>query len=129
MFLTAFLVALFLIRINLARVYNVPKYLKNVYNILFHNEKTQIDFNNPFYEKVFDVDGNIDNFIEISFKISLQTDSISLINYVKIVYEIFDENDNSLYVKSAKNSDYKYFSKYIFIDEYIFYNFMKDIKK
>ena len=31
---------------------NIPKsYLKNIYNILIHDEKTQIDFRNLFYEK------------------------------------------------------------------------------
>ena len=35
---------------------NISKsYLKNIYNILFYNKKTQIDFRNLFYEKVFDV--------------------------------------------------------------------------
>ena len=104
-------------------------YLKNMYNIIFYNEKTQIDFNNLFYEKVFEINANINDFIELYFKISLETDSISLINHVKIIYQIFDENGNSLYIKSVNINDYKYFSKYIFINENIFYNFTKDIKK
>ena len=33
-------------------------YLRNIYNILFHDKKTQIDFRNLFYEKVFDVNAN-----------------------------------------------------------------------
>ena len=43
--------------------------------------------------------------------------------------EIFDGNDNSLYVKSVNNNDYPYCSNKIFIDENILYNFTKDIKK
>ena len=65
----------------------------------------------------------------MDFKISLECDSISLLSYIKVTYEIFDENNNSLYIKSNTLDQYKYFSKYIFIDENIFYNFTKDIKK
>ena len=38
---------------------HIPKsYLKNIYNILFYDKKTQINFRNLFYENVFDVNGN-----------------------------------------------------------------------
>ena len=104
-------------------------YLKNVYNILFYDKKTQIDFRNYFFEKVFDINSNINNFLEISFKISLQYENISERAYVKILYELFDENDNSLYIKSVNNNDYSYYSNKIFIDKNIFYNFTKNIKK
>ena len=48
---------------------------------------------------------------------------------LKNIYEILDENDNSLYIKSVTNDDYTYFSNRVIIDENIFYNFTKDIKK
>ena len=104
-------------------------YLKNVYNILFYDKKTQIDFRNLFHEKVFDVNSSINDFIEMNFKIDLQYEDISERNYVKTIYELFDENDNSLYIKSVTNGDYTYFSNRVIIDENIFYNFTKDIKK
>ena len=50
-------------------------------------------------------------------------------NYVKTIYEIFDETNNGLYVKSVTNNDYTYFSNRVIIDESIFYNFTKDVKK
>ena len=106
------------------------QYLKNIYNILFYDEKTQIDFEgNNFYEKVFDIDSSKNDFIEIKFKISLEYEDISERAYVKTFYELFDENDNSLYIKSVSNNDYSYYSNKIFIDENIFYNFTKNIKK
>ena len=109
---------------------NISKsYLKNIYNILFYDKKTQIDFRNLFYEKVFDINSKQNDFIEMNFKISLQYEDISERSYVKSVYQIFDENDNSLYIKSVNNNDYQYYSNKIFIDENIFYNFTKDIKK
>ena len=104
-------------------------YLKNNYNILFYESKTQIDFRNIFYEKVFDVNASINDFTEMNFKILLEYQSISNRNYVKTIYEIFDDNDNSLYVKSINNNDCQYYSNRIFIDENIFLNFTKDVKK
>ena len=115
--------------INYIKNNNSTQYLKNIYNILFYNKKTQIDFRNIFYEKVFDVNASINGFIETNLNILLEYQSISNRNYVKTIYEIFDENDNSLYVKSVNNNDYPYYSNKIFIDENIFYNFTKNIKK
>ena len=119
---------------NLSEINNIKNnssksYLKNVYNILFYDKKTQVSFRNYFYEKVFDVNASINDFIEMSFKISLQYENISERAYVKTLYELFDENDNSLYIKSVSNDDYSYYSNKIFIDENIFYNFNKNIKK
>ena len=109
---------------------NISKpYLKNIYNILFYDNKTQVDFRNIFYEKVFDVNASIKNFIEIFFKIDLQYEDISERNYVQTIYEIFDENDNSLYIKSVTNNNYTYFSNRVIIDENIFYNFTKNVKE
>ena len=102
-------------------------YLKNIYNILFYDK--QINFKEVFYEKVFDVNSKQNDFIEIYFKIDLQYDDISERNYVKLIYQLFDENDNSLYIKSVTNSNYTYFSNRVIVDENIFYNFTKNVKK
>ena len=105
------------------------QYLRNVYDILFYDKKTQIYFRNLFYEKVFDVSSNKNDFIEIYFKIDLQYEDISERNYVKTVYELFDEFNNSLYIKSVTNNEYAYFSNRVIIDENIFYYFTKNVKK
>ena len=104
-------------------------YLKNIYNILFYDKKTQIDFRNLFYEKVFDVNANKNHFIEMYFKIDLQYEDISERNYVKNIYEIFGDDDNSLYIKSVTNNNYSYFSNRVIIDENIFYNLTKNVEK
>ena len=88
-----------------------------------------MDFRNLFYEKVFDVNANKNDFIEMKFKIDLQYNDISERNYVKTIYEIFDEYNNSLYIKSVTNNNYAYFSNRVIVDEDIFYNFNKDVKK
>ena len=110
---------------------NNKSYLKNIYNILFYDKKTQISFikDDIFYEKVFDINSNKNDFIEMKFKIDLQYDDISERNYVKTIYQLLDENNNSLYIKSINNNEYSYFSNRIIIDENIFYNFTKNIKK
>ena len=115
--------------INYLKNNKSTQYLKNVYNILFYDRKTQVSFRDYFFEKVFDVNAGINDFIEMSFKISLQYENISERTYVKTLYELFDENDNSLYIKSVNNNEYSYYSNKIFIDESIFYNFTKSIKK
>ena len=115
--------------INSIKNNSSKSYLKNVYNILFYDKKTQINFRNLFFEKVFDVNASINDFIEISFKISLQYENISERSYVKTLYELFDENDNSLYIKSVNNNDYSYYSNEIFIDENIFIILLRILKK
>ena len=109
---------------------NISKqYLKYIYNILFYNKKTKIDFKNIFYEKVFDIDSKQNDFIEMNFKISLEYEDISERNYVRTISELFDETNDILYVKSIFDNEYPYFSNNLIIDENVFYNFTKDIKK
>ena len=109
---------------------NISKpYLKNIYNILFYESKTQIDFRGIFFENVFDVNANKNDFIEMSFKIDLEYESISERNYVKTISELFDEDNNSLYVKSVSNNEYLYFSDRVIVDESIFYNLITNVKK
>ena len=118
---------------NLSEIENIKKtsisYLKNIYDILLYDKKPQVDFKNLFYEKVFDISGNINDFIEMEFKILLEYENIVQINYINIIYEIFDENDNSLYIKLVANNEYSYFSNKFNIIENIFYNFTKNVKK
>ena len=46
---------------------NISKsYLKDIYNILFCDSKTQVDFRNLFYEKIFAIDAKQNDFIEIN---------------------------------------------------------------
>ena len=116
--------------INYLKNNNSKSYLKNLYNILFYNSNEQISFKDEiFYEKLFDINANINDFIEINFKIELEYQDIDDRHYIKSIYEIFDENNNSLYIKSLNKNEYNYFSNKLIIDENIFYNFTKNIKK
>ena len=116
--------------INYLKNNKSAQYLKNIYNILIYESKTQIDFRKDiFYEKIFDVNANQNDFVEIFFKIQLEYRNIDDRPYIKSIYEILDENNNSLYIKSVNNNDYVYFSNKMTIDENIFYNFTNNIKK
>ena len=116
--------------INYIKNNNSKSYLKNVYNILFYNNNEQINFKDEiFYEKIFDTNASINDFIEMKFKIALEYRNINDRNYVKNIYEILDENDNSLYIKSASNSEYSYFSNRVVIDEEIFILLLRILKK
>ena len=116
--------------INYLKNNKSTQYLKNVYNILFYNNNEQISFKDEiFYEKVFDVEANINDFVEIKFKIELEYRNINNRNYIKNIYEILDNDNNRLYIKTISNDEYLYFSNKVVIDEEIFYTFTKDIKK
>ena len=65
----------------------------------------------------------------MNFKINLEYENISVRNYVKTIYEILGEDDNTLYIKSLSNNEYSYFSNRVIINESVFYNFTKNIKK
>ena len=114
--------------INYIKNNNSKSYLKNIYNIISYNSKTQIDFRNLFDEKVFAVDAKQNDFIELNLKMLLEYENINEKIYINIVYEIFDENNNSLYISTINNNDYQYFSNKVSIKENIFYNFMRYIK-
>ena len=116
--------------INFIKNNKYIQYLKNIHNILILESKSQIDFRKDiFYEKVFDVNAKQNDFVEISFKIQLEYQDTDDRNYVKTVCQLFDENNNSLYIKSVNNNNYEHFSNQIIVDEYIFYNFINNIEK
>ena len=65
----------------------------------------------------------------MNFKIDLQYEDISERNYVKSIYEIFDETNNSLYVKSVANNNCTYFSNRVIVDENFFIILLRILKK
>ena len=102
-------------------------YLKNIYNVLFYDEKTKVDFSNSFYEKIFNINASVNDFIEINLKMLLEYENINEKIYVNTVCEIFDENNNSLYISTINNNDLSIFSNKLSIKNNIFYNFTKNV--
>ena len=77
-----------------------------MYNILFYDEKIQIDIDDLFYEKVFDVDAKQNDFIELDFKILLEYELIQEKTYTKSIYQMKDIDDNILYTKTIDHNTY-----------------------
>ena len=61
-------------------------FLKNIYNISFYDEKTQIDFRGIFYEKIFAIDAKQNDFIEINLKMLLEYENNNEKNYFNTIY-------------------------------------------
>ena len=59
-------------------------------------------------------------FFEIDLKMILQHEDINDRLYVRTIYEIIDENNNSLYIATINNKDYQYFLNHLTIRENIF---------
>ena len=56
--------------INYLKNNKSTQYLKNIYNILLYDSKTKISFKEDiFFEKIFNIDASLNDFIEINFKI------------------------------------------------------------
>ena len=119
------------IAINLSKIKELNQnktYLKNLENIIFYDSKTQIDFKNLFFEKIFNVNSIENDFIEIKLKMLLEYENINEKNYVNTISESYDEINNSLYISTINNNDYQYFSNKVSIKENVFYNFTKNVK-
>ena len=115
--------------INYLKSNKSTQYLKNIYNILFYNKKTQIDFrNDSFYEKVFDINANKNDFIEINLRMLLDYDNINKSHLVFTAFKSIDDNDDELYIATYNNKDKILYKNFVFISETIFYNFEKDTK-
>ena len=56
-------------------------------------------FENLFYEKIFAIGAKQNDFLEFNIDMLLEYENINDKNYVNNVYEIFDENNNSLYIQ------------------------------
>ena len=116
--------------INYLKNNKSTQYLKNVYNILFYDKKTQIDFRNIFYEKVFDVNANKNDFIEINLRMLLDYQNINESQLVFTASKLIDDDDDDeLYIATYHNKDKILYKNFVFINETIFYNFEKDTKK
>ena len=115
---------------NSTKINNIKnsKYLKNIYNILLYDLKTQIDFRGMFFDEIFEVNAKQNDFIELNLKYLLEYEDMSEPNFVNTYYEIFDENNNSLYISTINNNDYQYFSNKVFVDENIFIISQKMLK-
>ena len=66
---------------NVKKIENSIK-LKNIINILFYNEREQIDFKNNFFDKTYELNIKKDDFIEIDLRMLLDYENIDNSNII-----------------------------------------------
>ena len=105
------------------------QYLKSIYNILFYDKKTQVDFRNNFYNKTFELNAKKDDFIEINLKMLLDYENINKSHNVITAFRLINDNKEEIYVATYINGNDILYKSFVFFSKSIFYNFEKDTKK
>ena len=101
--------------------------LKNIINILFYNDKKQIDFKNNFFDNKFNLNIKKDDFIEIDLRMLLEYTNIDNSNIIITEFRLYDDNDDRLYTATYNNGNNITHDNLVFINKNIFYNFEKDV--
>ena len=101
--------------------------LKNIINILFYNDKKQIDFKNNFYDNKFNLNIKKDDFIEIDLRMLLEYTNIDNSHFIITEFRLYDDNDEKLYTATYNNGNHITHKNLVYINKNIFYNFEKDM--
>ena len=102
--------------------------LKNIINILFYNERDQINFKGIFFNKTFELDIKKNDFIEIDLRLLLDYENIKEAHIVITEFKLYNDNDEQIYISTYNNGDSISYKNFVFINKHIFYNFEKDTK-
>ena len=113
---------------NVKKIENSIK-LKNIINVLFYDEREQIDFKNNFFNKTFKLDIKKNDFIEVNLKILLEYENIDNSHIIKAEIRFYNDNNEQIFISEYNNSDYISYKNFVFINKNIFYNFEKDTTK
>ena len=102
--------------------------LKNIKNILFYDERDQINFKGIFFNKTFELNIKKNDFIEIDLRMLLDYENINEAHIVITEFKLYNDNDEQIYVSTDNNGDSISYKNFVFINKHIFYNFEKDTK-
>ena len=102
--------------------------LKNIKNILFYDERDQINFKGIFFNKTFELNIKKNDFIEIDLRMLLDYENINEAHIVITEFKLYDDNDEQIYISTYNNGDSVSYKNFVFINKHIFYNFEKDTK-
>ena len=111
---------------NVKNIENSIK-LKNIINILFHNEKKQIDFKNSFFDKSYLLNIKKDDFIEIDLRMLLDYENIDNSNIIITEFRLYNDDDEQIFTATYNNGNNISFKNLVYINKNIFYNFEKDV--
>ena len=103
--------------------------LKNIYNVLFYEERKQISFKNNFFDNTYDINIKKDDFIEIDLRMLLDYGNINESHITITEFRLYNDNDEQIYTNTYNNGNHISFNNFVFINKNIFYNFEKDTTK
>ena len=103
-------------------------YLKNIYNILFYDYKKQINFNEPFFNKTFNLNVKKNDFIEIDLKMKLEYEDIDDSKIIKTEIKLYNDINEEIFISNYINKDSISYSNFVFLNKNILYNFIEDTK-
>ena len=102
--------------------------LENIKNILFYDEKEQIDFENIFFNKTYELNIKKNNFIEINLRMLSDYENRKESHIAITEFKLYDDDNERIYVSTYNNGEYILHSNFVFINKNTFYNFKKDTK-
>ena len=103
-------------------------YLKNIYNILFYDYKKQINFNELFFNKTFNLNVKKNDFIEIDLKMKLEYEDIDDSKIIKTEIKLYNDINEEIFISNYINKDSISYSNFVFLNKNILYNFIEDTK-
>ena len=114
--------------INYLKNNKFKSYLKNIYNILFYDYKKQINFNEPFFNKKFNLNVKKNDFIEIDLKMKLEYEDIDDSKIIKTEIKLCNDINEDIFISNYINKDSISYSNFVFLNKNILYNFIEDTK-
>ena len=113
---------------SLSKVNDIKIYLKNLFNIIYH--ENDIEITHIFFEKTFLLNAKKDDLIEINFKMLIQYENTQDSKHITTNFIIYDENNIKLLSMSYDNIDFSSNSnRNILLKNNFSYNFNKDVNK
>ena len=112
---------------NFEKIENSIK-LKNIKNMLFYDERDQINFKGIFFNKTFELNIKKNDFIEIDLRMLLDYENINEAHIIITEFKLYNDNDERIYISTYNNGDSISYKNFVFINKHIFYNFEKDTK-
>ena len=127
-FKSNFLVVKHYKKISTLSVNNNLTNLKNVYNIKYYDYKKQINFNESFFNKTFNLNFKKNDYIDIDLKMKLEYEDIDDSKIIKTEIKLYNDMNEEIFVSNYFNKDSISYSNFVFLNKNILYNFIEDTK-
>ena len=101
---------------------------KNIKNILFYDERDQINFKGIFFNKTFELNIKKNDFIEFNLRMLLDYENINESHITITEFKLYNADNEQIYIATYNNGDSISYKNFVFTNKHIFYNFEKDTK-